>query len=368
MAFVVSDLTSFVERNRDVFIKKAVLGSPSIERATKQTGIKGSEYLNVLETSPALQSAASCGWNASGNATFTERTIVTAPIKVNMEFCGRTLIGKATDYEVQYGENPEIPFKAKVMDDIMSKVNQKMEKGVWQGDITSEDAELKLFDGWIKNIESASGSYIAVSISSGKSAYEAIKAVYMAIPEDALELGAKINASPELFRAFLQELVDRNYYHYTAGEGVEEIIFPGSSTPVVKVGGLKGTKKIVATFDENLVYGCDLLDDKEDVAFENDKFADLAKFKAVWNSGCQVVFPDLCVVGTMAANPVSPDSQAEALSSIASDVATIATKTGTIATKSGNIADAVDTLAGAVNEDGQIETHPNEDAAAGADA
>ena len=323
MAFVVSGLSDYVQNNREIILKDIVLGADSISRMTIQPGIKKDAELNFLLVEPALQDGSDCGWNASGNATFSKRTINTGAIKVNMAFCKKTLLGKWTEYVVRFGaNNEEFPFEQYIIDEVVKGIKAQLEKNVWQSDTASSG----LFDGLLKIINAATGT-IKETIASGKSAYEAIYQVYMAIPESILDKeDLAINVSPKVFRAFCKELTDMNMYHYTADGSKTEVILPGTGCKVKMVKGLAdgtGTnyRKIVATYDRNLVYGCDMLDDAETVEAWYSKDNDEHRLKVDFNAGVQIAFPDLCVLGTMQADPVSPAQSIVSLAAIATNTA-----------------------------------------------
>ena len=326
MAFVVSGLADYVQNNREIILKDIVLGADSISRMTIQPGVKKSADLNFLLVEPALQSGADCGWYASGNATFSKRTITTAAIKVNMAFCKKTLLGKWTEYVVRFGaNNEEFPFEQYIIDGVREGIKKQMEKLVWQGDTSNSD----LFDGLLKIINAASGT-IKETIASGASAYDAIYQVFMAIPTEILDKDdLTINVSPLVFRAFCKELTDRNMFHYTADGSKTEVILPGTSCKVKMVKGLADSvghkeRKIVATFDKNLYYGCDMLDDAEEVKAWYSEDSDEHRIRVDFNAGVQIAFPDLCVLGSMAADPVSPEAETNALNKIAAATAELA--------------------------------------------
>ena len=111
--FVVTSLPAYVQDNKDLIIKNfALVGTASRQRFGIQTGIKTSAYLNYLELNPTLQDGKGCGFTASGSATLTQRTITTAVIKVNMDVCPDSLLGKYAEYLVRIGANSnEHPFE-----------------------------------------------------------------------------------------------------------------------------------------------------------------------------------------------------------------------------------------------------------------
>lgn len=326
MAFNVSGLSSYVQERRELILKDFVLGAPTIERMTIQPGIKKSANLNFLNVDPTWQDGSSCGWNAEGDAAFTQRVIETGAIKINMAFCDKDLLGYWAEYVVRFGANKEeFPFEEYILKAITDAQKRNMEKAIWQSDTSNGD----FFDGLLAII-GADAAVITESITAGTSAYDAIYQVYMAIPEEILDKpDLAINISPKIFRAFCKELTDMNMFHYTAGEKVNEIVLPGTTCTVKCVQGLADSNgvndlKIVATYDRNLVYGCDMVSDAEELKAWYSQDEDEFRVKAVWNSGTQVAFPDFVVLGTMAAAP-SPSKRAiDALNAIAESTAELA--------------------------------------------
>ncbi len=299
---ITDTLPEYVEQRRDDLIAKIVFGGRTIERMAKQTGIKTKAKLNYLSTDPVFQNGEGCGFSPQGTAELTQREIETGIIKVNMEFCPDTLLGKWAEYLVQIkATKDELPFEEYLVDSIVANINKKMEKAVWQSDTTSSDPNLNRFDGMLK-IASAEATTIKVAIGENTSAYDAIKAVYMAIPEAVLDKDARIFVAPALFREFMQEMVEKNYYHYSGAqdENVREFVFPGTDVRVVSTPGLAGTQSILATYDKNMFYGCDAVDDKEEVKLWFSDDDDVFKLKVRWNAGTQFAFPDEVVLGTIA--------------------------------------------------------------------
>lgn len=303
--FVVSSLPAYVQDNKDLIIKNfALVGTASRQRFGIQTGIKTSAYLNYLELNPTLQDGKGCGFTASGSATLTQRTITTAVIKVNMDICPDSLLGKYAEYLVRIGANSnELPFEQYIIDGVTTEINKKIEKLIWQGDTTqASNTDLKWLNGILKQLASDSDK-VAVSIAANTAIYDAIKAVYLAIPEETLERGAEIYVSPANYRDFLMAMVEKKYFNYSGPQdsAPEEFVFPGTDVKVVKTPGLAGVNdKIVASFPENFVYGCDAEGDLEDVKIWFSDDDDLFKLKVKWNSGIAYRFPNQVTLGTIA--------------------------------------------------------------------
>ena len=305
--FVVSGLTAYIEQNRDVLLKNfALVGTETRKRIGIQTGVKFKEHLHYLELAPTLQSGSECGFSAAGTATLSERLIQTADIKVNMDICPKHLVGKYAEYLVRINANEnDLPFEQYIVDGLIAEINKKIETLIWQGDTTSASTDLKWIDGFVKQL-TADASNLAAnqSLAAGTTAYNAILSVYGAMTEHALERGGVIFLAPALYREFLMDLVAKNLYHYSGpqDEAPNEFVFPGTDVRIVKTPGLAGTKKLVGTFAENLVYGCDMENDNEDIKIWFSDDDDLWKVKVNWNSGVAYHFPGEIVVATIAAS------------------------------------------------------------------
>lgn len=367
--FLVTSLPAYVQENRDLIIKNfALVGTATRQRIGLQTGIKKSANLNYFELAATLQDGSGCGHNPLDEITLSQRTISVATLKVDGQICPETLLGKYAEYLVRVSatEN-DLPFEQYIVETLTSEVNKKIEKLIWQGDTSkTTDLVLKWYDGILAQL-AADSDCIDVSISAGSSAYEGILSVYMAMPEEVLDKGGVIFVSPAIYRAFLQDMVAINFYHYAGPQDAapEEFIVPGTDVKVIKTPGLAGSLEIVGTFADNLVYGTDGENDTEDVDIWWSQDDRLFKYQVKFNSGVAYKYPAMNVLGTFAQAPVRPGPVADysqALGAIATATGTIATNSANIKDNSeaiGNIATAAGKLADTVNESNQLETHPN---------
>lgn len=303
MAYNLEGLSAYVEQNKEVILKNLFLGEKGIRnRMSIQTGVKGSMALHPFEVNPVLADGAECGFNAQGDAKITERTITAKPLKVNMEFCSKDLIGKYAEYlQTINATGREFPFEQFIVDGVIAGINKSIEKMIFLGDTASSDAVLKWTDGLLK-IASADGA-IATAISDGATAYEGIMKVYNAMTEDALQRGGEIIVSPAIYRAFVQDLVAKNYYHYDPANGEDGIRLPGSEVVVRKENGLAGSLKIIGTYAKNLYYGTDMEGGEESVDVWYSEDDRVWKIAVEWNSGVQIAFPSDVVIGTFASAP-----------------------------------------------------------------
>lgn len=295
MAYNVQNLPAYVQENHDLLIKNfALVGGGTRSRISIQTGVKGSAYINLLNLVPTLQSGIGCGFNALGDATLSQRTIETALIKVNLEFCETDLVGKYAEYLVKVNavDNP-FPFEEYITTALTNELNKKIEKLIWQGNKSlTSDADLK----WINGFDAIISAQGTEATGTAADIYEAILHVYNALPEEVLERGAEIYVSPAYFRAFMQVMVAKNYFHYNPGnQEFGEFILPGTDAKVVRTQGLAGVEKVFGTFPANLVYGTDLQNDEEKFRLWFSEDNGTWRVEAKWNSGVQIVYPEMAV-------------------------------------------------------------------------
>lgn len=282
MAYNVSALGAYVQENKDIILKDIVFGGEygnTIPLMTKQLGIKTTEKIHPSTLEAVLQDVSGeCGFNPQGDLNISERSIITSQKKVNMEFCLEKLLGKFAEYKVRVGANQDaLPFEAEIIDGLVKSINKQVEKDVWTALITNTDAQL--------------------TVASTGTAYERVMAVYMALPEAILE-DAVIFVSPATFREYVNDLVNKNFYHYNPADGdLEEIFIPGSGVKVRKAKGLaeQTDDVIFGTSPKNMIYGTDFMDNKEEIKawFSDDN--DTYRIKVRFNYGANVAFPDLVV-------------------------------------------------------------------------
>lgn len=298
-AWNVSGLSAYVKENRDEILRKVILEGDTISKMAKQLGIKTKERLHYFNLDPVFQDGAGCGFSAQGATNLTEKDIEVAPIKINMEWCNDDLLGKFAEYLVRFGADAnaeQLAFEQLIADELVKNINKSMEEAVWQGD-TANTGRTDLFDGLLAQAE-ADNDTIKVTFGTGDTLYEKVKAVIMAIPEEILD-NAVVFLSPANFRSLVFELLEMNNFHI-APEEIErgEFYFPGTTIPIHKTLGLTGVDdKIYASTWENMVYGTDMMDDKEELRFWFSDDDDLHRLKVKWVSGVATYFSDYVVLG-----------------------------------------------------------------------
>ena len=310
MAFDVTGLTAYVKENKDLLTKEAIFGSrkgDTVAKVGKELGVKTKARMHQLAVEAPLQNGKGCGFNAQGDDSISEREIEVAIFKVNKTWCPDDLLATVYETEVNLAAGKDtLPFEQKLMEEVNLSVNKQLERLVWQG-ATSGVGGTDLINGYLTNALNAdSASTINVPIVAGTSVYNAIKQTIFAIPEEMID-DAVVFVAPALYRKFVDELVEKNLYHFAPDAKQEDIdiTFPGTDIPVHKTMGLAGDKThiYVSTYN-NMRFATDLLNDAEEYRLWFSEDDDIFKLKIKFAAGVAVVYPDMVVLGTAAADLV----------------------------------------------------------------
>lgn len=303
MAFVVTSLPNYTEQNRSDLMIAAVLAAKSTSLFTKQSGVVGPTTINLLDLGITFQSGADCGFSASGNDTFTQRTITPGIVKVNKSFCPKTLRTKYLAHEVEVGAGREtMPFEQKILQGIVAKIGQELEKAIWQGNSTSGAGNNAFFNGLVTLItaditNSVIPSANVITAGSTDSVYKRTKDVYAKIPDEVLA-DASIVMNYANYRSLVMDLMEQNLYHYERNvDESMEMILPGTNTKVIGVPGLTGVNKIYAMPLEEVVYGFDNEGDEGAFDFWFSKDNQEFRLNVCFSAGVQYAFPGHIIVG-----------------------------------------------------------------------
>ena len=264
--------------------------------------VKGKAVLNILNTEAKFNDGSDCGWEDTTEGTFTQRTIETGQIAVNMSLCDKALAKTWMGYEVKaglVGEGEKAPFEEDLVNGIVENVQGNLEKAIWQGDKASGDANLNKFDGFGKI--TASGT-VTVTYATSDKATKIIGDVYAALPAETFSKGdVIIYVSDSLYRKYVQELIAANLYHFVEDAKTDYIVLPGDSrVKVLGTAGLDGTADgaVYASYAENFNFGTDLVGDSANVDAWYSKDNREFRFAMDFNFGVQVAFPTLVVKAT----------------------------------------------------------------------
>lgn len=309
MAFNVSALADYTEQNEALLVTSSVLGAKTASliksAGNVMVGVKSSETINIMDTDAIFQSGGSCGFNASGSTSFTQRTVTVGKIKVNEALCPKDLEAKYLQKALPTGSMYDaIPFEQEFTDKKAKRIASQLEIALWQGDTTSVNVNLNKFDGLVKLVGAASGvvdantsTYISGAPLSSITAANVVSifdGVYRAIPAQIVsEDDVHIFCGMDVFRTYTIALKNANLFHYSIDVKADnEFILPGTTIKVVAVQGLNGTNKIYAMRLSNLFLGTDLLNEEEKWEVFYAKESDQVRFVAEFKMGVNFAFPD----------------------------------------------------------------------------
>jgi hypothetical protein len=306
MSFSVSGLSAYTDEQKLPLILKAQLGAKSVSLFEIAPGIKSAQKLNLMDTDAVFQ-ANSCGFNASGTTTLSQRTLTVGDIKINETLCPKDLAAKWTQTQLKAGARGEkevLPFEKEYTELKAAKIASQIETAVWQGDTESETNNLSYFDGLIKIIDAAAtavdGNTTSATEITSSNANAIMQAIYAVIPIEILDKpDTVIMCGWDTFRKWTMNLTTLNLFHYTGDTSNGELVLPGTNIKVIALNGLNSTNRIFAGQLSNFYFGCDLLDDSERFEIFFAKEADSIRFIAEFRAGTQVAYPAQIVEFTL---------------------------------------------------------------------
>ena len=309
MAFSVSTLANYTKENEALLVTSSVLGAKTASliksAGNVMVGVKSAETINIMDTDAFFQAGGTCGWNASGTTSFTQRTVTVGKVKVQEALCPKTLEAKYLQKALPTGSTYDsIPFEQEYTDKKAKTIASQLETAIWQGDSASANGNLNKFDGLIKLIGAASGvvdANVSGFVSGGPVAsitasnvIALLDGVYKAIPAKVVAADdMTIFVGEDTFRTYTIALKNANMFNYAFdGKANSEFVLPGTSIKVVAVAGLNGTNDIFALRLSNLFLGTDLLNEEEKFEIFFAKEADEVRFACEFKMGVNIAFPD----------------------------------------------------------------------------
>jgi ribosomal protein L18E len=309
MSFSVGTLAAYTKENEKLLVVSSVLGSKTAtlikEAGTVLVGVKSSETINIMETDAVFQDGSSCGFNASGLTSFTQRAVTVGKIKVNEALCLKDLESKYLQKALPAGSMyTSMVFAEEYTNRKAEKIADQLEKALWQGNTSSVDVNLNKFDGLIKLITAAGASVVnansvalhgvvetAITDANVVSIFDDI---YKAIPAQVVDKDdIAIFCGMDVFRTYTVKLKTSNLFHYKYDEAANgQFFLPGTNVRVIAVQGLNGTNDIVAARISNFFIGTDLLDEQERFELFYAAEAMQMRFVSEFKMGINFAFPD----------------------------------------------------------------------------
>ena len=271
-----SRLKTYLETNGVEVLTKALFNSESAKYFNIQTGVTAEQPIIRLDSTITLADASNCGFTATGSDTFTNRLLSPKFLKVNKEFCPKTLLKTWAHSEVKMNAlGQEMPFEELLISNNINELAKVNERLIWEGDTTSGSGNMLLMDGII-TIAKADENTVKQSKGTD-TIWQRVQKLWLALPAEIADK-TTIFMSIANYKQLIVELMNANMFHvFEEYQGTYEMTMPGAN---VKIKGVSGITQdvILATPEDNLYLGVDGESDDEIVDLYFDKSSRNFKF------------------------------------------------------------------------------------------
>ena len=271
-----SRLKTYLETNGVEVLTKALFNSESAKYFNIQTGVTAEQPIIRLDSTITLADASNCGFTATGSDTFTNRLLSPKFLKVNKEFCPKTLLKTWAHSDVKMNAlGQEMPFEELLISNNINELAKVNERLIWEGDTTSGSGNMLLMDGII-TIAKKDENVVKQSKGSD-TIWQRVQKLWLAL-DPAVADKTTIFMSIANYKQLIVELMNANMYHvFETYDGTYEMTMPGAN---VKIKGVSGITQdvILATPEDNLYLGVDGESDSETVDLYFDKSDRTFKF------------------------------------------------------------------------------------------
>lgn len=265
-----SRLKNYLENNDEV-LAKVLFNSDSAKYFNIQTGVTAEQAIVRLDSSIVLGDGSDCGFEAQGSDTFTNRLLKPEFIKVNKEFCPKTLLKTWQHSQVKMnalGQAEEMPFETLLINTNLEALAVENEKLIWEGD-KSKTGNIAKMDGII-TIAKADSNTVKQTKENDK-VWDRCKQLWLGWDSTIAEKPT-IFMSIANYKKLVAEIMESNFYHVfeTQSGNTYEMTLPATD---VKIKGVSGITSdiIIATPESNLYLGVDAQNDTDTVDIYFDK-------------------------------------------------------------------------------------------------
>jgi len=299
-SYVVSSISGFTDQVGGELLAKALVDATTPKYVNVRLGIKGTQALNLLDSSPTFQSGA-CGWNATGTTTFTQRDITTCPERINEALCYKDLYDTYQSMLMKPGQTSEVvPFESQIADLKVKQIQQRIEQQLWQATVSGGDC----FDGFktliatgttgVANSSGATFSSSAAYGVSGNPITEVDKLINVLDDNASSREDLVCFMSFANYRLYVQALTRANFFaNYIGGSeaiGNMNLVaqHPNANVKIIPTIGLNASNQVVIGPAQFMVVGFDLLSDHEKLDMWWSRDNDELRIRANYNYGAQI--------------------------------------------------------------------------------
>ena len=280
MAYTINDLDSrlknYLETSGTEVLTKALFNSESAKYFQIQTGCTSEQPIIRLDSSITLADATSCGFEANGSDTFSNRLLSPKFLKLNKEFCPKTLLKTWAHSDVRMNAlGQELPFEELLINNNINELAKWNERLIWEGKTSGGVGNMALMDGII-TIARADENTIKLGKGSDD-LWTRVEKTWLALAPEVADK-CTLFMSIANYKQLIVELMNKNMYHvFETYEGEYRMTMPGTNLIIRGVSGIT-EDVLVCTPEDNLYLGVDGESDGETVDLYFDKSDRTFKF------------------------------------------------------------------------------------------
>ena len=289
-----SRLKNYLETNGTEVLTKALFNSESAKYFQIQTNVTSEQPIIRLDSSITLADASTCGFEATGSDTFSNRLLSPKFLKVNKEFCPKTLLKTWSHSDVRMNAlGQEMPFEELLINNNINELAKVNEKLIWEGDTTSGSGNMLLMDGIITIAKKDENT---VKQEKGTDTiWQRVQKIWLALPAEIADK-ATIFMSIANYKQLIVEVMNENMFHvFEEYQGTYEMLMPGANVKIKGVSGIT-SDVILATPEDNLYLGVDGENDSEVCDLYFDKSSRTFKFVVEYAYCVQYCFSEFVIL------------------------------------------------------------------------
>ena len=280
MAYTINDLDTrlknYLETSGVEVLTKALFNSESAKYFQIQTGVTAETPIIRLDSSITLADASTCGFEATGSDTFSNRLLSPKFLKVNKEFCPKTLLKTWAHSDVRMNALGEtLPFEELLINNNINELAKVNERLIWEGKTSGGVGNLALMDG-ILTIARADENTVKLEKGSDD-LWTRVEKTWLALAPEVADK-CTLFMSIANYKQLIVELMNKNMYNiFETYEGEYRMTMPGTNLVIRGVSGIT-EDVLVCTPEDNLYLGVDGENDSEVCDFYFDKSSRTFKF------------------------------------------------------------------------------------------
>lgn len=321
-SLVLSALTTYVDQiGMSEILIESVFSARTAKIVNKQTGVKGTQALNIMTSQPQW-AVASCGLiSSTGSVSLSQQNIATNDIMGQEAICqvgpgslAKYWTGVLQPKGINQTELTPENFAKAFVADKMNKTADYIEHLTWVGNTGTQSFSstngMTLADGFLKQLQYGSGAANVISVTaSGSAALTSANAISVVqtmianVPQAIADKELVLFMSLPNYRTLVNALLDKQTFNSaffvkdnSGGNMAWSFSWPYTfNVTVVATSGLEGRNDLVLTYPENLYIGVDGEHDEEDFRIWYSADYNAIYYRNMFRIGTAVAYPQYVV-------------------------------------------------------------------------